>query len=510
MMQYIHIPYNNMEWVEVPKVIMVDQLWMWILDKNTILTSFPQRYGEDRQNASGVHKSIRRRLEQAKSNQIRSVFDLALVILDECANDVFNQEAAQDPKPPIIDIFSRSIGDLAHRQKLSRDGLRELTASASLLHKSTPQKARRIVQQLTRVNFEGLFLDDITKIVDELNIMINNSRQHRDIIGKFIQHAENILNPEGLLKDEKSRAFDTADSIASPSENGKFSTSSTETRLAIDQFFWFQRQAGDLLIRVDNRITELLGLLNRAEKTSKAINELHTLILQQASVLQAWQAGEEVGESLQHGRSIMVFTIVTIIFLPLSFMSSVFGMNNSNIGDNQMSFREQANYMFPISAGVILISIIFAFWRFPRTIFWSAYKVTETWLLVNTGLYGLWLYLVEKSQFFKIDVLLNKLEQNIEEMKEESIMARFAVLAVALYAALAQAAPAQTNCSVQIQDSAGGGTAAACSEANVSAGVTLVNGPHVQYTLSPTCELTITNGPFDSVTATASVKNGAC
>ena len=63
------------------KLIMVDQLWMWILDEQTIITSFPGRYGDD-QHLNGIHKSIRDRLKNA---DVRSVFDIALVVLTECS-----------------------------------------------------------------------------------------------------------------------------------------------------------------------------------------------------------------------------------------------------------------------------------------------------------------------------------------------------------------------------------------------------------------------------------------
>ena len=66
---------------------------------------------------------------------------------------------------------------------------------------------------------------------------------------------------------------------------------------------------------------------------------------QQASVIHAWQSVRQSDETIRHGRSIIVFTLATIIFvslttpsaqkvetanrtqLPLSFITSVFGMN---------------------------------------------------------------------------------------------------------------------------------------------------------------------------------------
>lgn len=76
---------------KVSRVVMVDQLWMWILDKQTIITSFPKRYGSNKSDPTGVHKSIRTRIKNARKNQIRSVFDVALIILDECSNTFFDR-----------------------------------------------------------------------------------------------------------------------------------------------------------------------------------------------------------------------------------------------------------------------------------------------------------------------------------------------------------------------------------------------------------------------------------
>jgi hypothetical protein len=76
---------------KISQLVMVDQLWMWVLDEQTIITAFPRRYGFNKNDLSGVHRSIRRRLESARRNQIRSVYDLALIILDECTNTFFDR-----------------------------------------------------------------------------------------------------------------------------------------------------------------------------------------------------------------------------------------------------------------------------------------------------------------------------------------------------------------------------------------------------------------------------------
>ena len=96
----------------VPRAVMVDQLWLWILDEQTILTCFPQRTGAGRKDPSGVHYSIRARLKDQSNpaNHVRSVFDLALIILRQCFDTFFDRTITPDKRPQVLDIFSESIG----------------------------------------------------------------------------------------------------------------------------------------------------------------------------------------------------------------------------------------------------------------------------------------------------------------------------------------------------------------------------------------------------------------
>jgi hypothetical protein len=125
------------------QIIMVDQLWMWVLDERTIITSFPRRYGYNKHDLSGVHRSIRERLGFARKNQIRSVYDLALIILDECSNTFFDRiktsvsvvrkfhertskrfhvtDTTQDSQPQVIDIFSEAIGNVVSSNDISHN-----------------------------------------------------------------------------------------------------------------------------------------------------------------------------------------------------------------------------------------------------------------------------------------------------------------------------------------------------------------------------------------------------
>lgn len=63
-----------------------------------------------------------------------------------------------------------------------------------------------------------------------------------------------------------------------------------------------------------------------------------------------------------HGKAILVFTIVTIIFLPLSFISSFFGMNFSDIRDMETTQRLFWIVAGSLTVGTVAFAIFVAFY----------------------------------------------------------------------------------------------------------------------------------------------------
>ncbi|KAK1856084.1 ankyrin repeat protein [Colletotrichum chrysophilum] len=391
---------------KVSRVVMVDQLWMWILDKKTIITSFPKRYGANKQDPSGVHKSIRTRIKNARKNQIRSVFDVALIILDECSNTFFDRTKTPDRHPQVMDIFGDAIGNLT----VSFHHLWHWTKRASQLYvsKFKYEDASHLHPPLLNINPEGKLQREIKDIIDELDIMININNKQKEVIKRFTKHVENIYDSSGEWRDNSRSPDDdrdyrkTASSRASSLERKLDESNEKEAKEVKEakrirererqEFIWFRKQAYDLISDVGDRVLELEGLRKSAESTAQGIKDLLDLKQQQASILQAWQSVKQADETVRQGRSIMIFTIVTIIFLPLSFMSSVFGMNNSTIGSDKMTFGDQANFM--------------------------SYKMLETWVLVYTGAYYVWLMVWDKyKKFMKSDDLLKNLEKEVNRIK---------------------------------------------------------------------------------------------
>lgn len=71
---------------KVPRLMMIDQLWMWIIDDQTIITCFPDHGDLHRYNhpeVPSLHRNIRDAIMKAGKGRIKCVFDLAVIILGE-------------------------------------------------------------------------------------------------------------------------------------------------------------------------------------------------------------------------------------------------------------------------------------------------------------------------------------------------------------------------------------------------------------------------------------------
>jgi hypothetical protein len=267
-----HCPHCGDNIRKVSRVVMVDQLWMWILDEHTIITCFPRRYGVNRKDSSGVHKSIRTRLKYARTKQIRSVFDLALIILDECSNSFFDRTKNQDKQPQAMDIFSEAIGAIV---RLSAASVLMICANAAKNVKQTlsfnylwfwadklakapdsksSTEISAVLTPLLNVSPEGMLQREIKDIIDELDIMIRIARQQKEVLKDFKKHVEKILDPDGDLT-KKAGATGASDKIKAKAE----------------QHHWFAITADDLVSDAQDNMEELSALKENATSTAASV-----------------------------------------------------------------------------------------------------------------------------------------------------------------------------------------------------------------------------------------------
>ncbi|PQE10394.1 ankyrin repeat protein [Rutstroemia sp. NJR-2017a WRK4] len=335
------------------RVIMVDQLWLYVLDDKTILTSFPKRMGRNKPDSSGVHRCIRNRLEKLQKShngQINSVYDLALIIMDECSRVFFDRTRPIDERPEVLDIFSAAIGNVSEMKTIAFEGFWDCL---DRLNGSATKKINTKVERMyLNINPEGVLLREAQDIIEELRMMEQIYDQQLTVAGDLSKSLEK-LNGQSEPQQE---TIHVLHSILAELKRANPSKASDEQKdsctLPTPRYIvpaTTLHNSFDFVDKVASRQQELQHLQSSAREVAEQLRDLLTLKQQQASIIEAVAALDRAEESVKQGRTIMVFTVITIIFLPLSFMSSLFGMNAQELSGSSggiMKLRAQFRLMF--------------------------------------------------------------------------------------------------------------------------------------------------------------------
>ncbi|KAK6221966.1 hypothetical protein LQW54_001186 [Pestalotiopsis sp. IQ-011] len=330
------------------RVVMVDQLWMWILDDNTIITAYPRRWGRNKPDPSGVHKSLRLRLEHRKE-VIKSTHHLAMIIMDQCSRVFFDRTQALDQRPEVMDLFAAAIGTVTEKTRIAYDHFWRAIA--------VDPHYKSLV-----INPEGVVLKEAQDIVEELMIMKRVYCEQLKVAKEFMRH---LTHPHGRHAAMSGDAVlinkfiaELKRAMAKDTEDDEHETLDLEAKIDEESV----HEAHDLIELLQARLSEILDLEESASRACIQIEGLLALKQQQASIVESRAALDTANESYKQGRTIQAFTIVTIVFLPLGFIAAFFGMNNIEINDAPwMSLWQQIKWMFGGTAVVIFISISLAF-----------------------------------------------------------------------------------------------------------------------------------------------------
>ncbi|RYP20955.1 hypothetical protein DL765_002492 [Monosporascus sp. GIB2] len=311
---------------DTTRVVMVDQLWLWILDDT-------------------------------------------LIIIDQCSRVFFDRTKPLDKRPEVMDLFASAIGNVTEITSIAYRIFWEHTA----LHAKNmlPNSPNKPGNQYLNINPEGLLSKEAQDITEELKIMKRIYTEQLNVVKDFKRHLFHPTvkdTPQGETALLKKLLLDVAkDQTAS--KDVIDSSNDKETRSESTAFEDTLHEAEGTLELIESRQAEIQDLEDSALRTCQQLQDLLSLKQQQASIVEAKAALQRADESVKQGRAIMAFTIVTIFFLPLGFFAAFFGMNNAEInGATWMSLNEQIKYMFGLSAVVIAIAISIAFSLWIRTI----------------------------------------------------------------------------------------------------------------------------------------------
>ncbi|PNH35808.1 hypothetical protein BJF96_g927 [Verticillium dahliae] len=367
------------------KIFMVDQLWLWILGEDTIITCCPVRWNSwetkrqrqaemptaetskpgfyikwfsgmvhnphaslVRQRGMGyrpmmigghsskeprasqpsrnwadgtwpelklddplnVSQIVNRHLLKQNRSAVESVFELAGLITT-CCVDLFDPHQVSEDYL-FLDFFENSIGQASDKVA---NYLRNFKGSVSEFK-------------------EGVVTEDIMDITSETELMIELD----DILDE-LHTLKLVLTDQKSVVQDMNRTLRESDRNASASAH--VNTKTLESHL--------------------QRIEQMEQAASKAEKT---LHRLVDLKQKQASLTEAWYARESARDTARQGKTVVVFTVVTIIFLPVSFIAAIFAIDSNGFRrdeDDKIPFGYMLTYILSIGLTISIPLIVIAF-----------------------------------------------------------------------------------------------------------------------------------------------------
>ncbi|OAQ78569.1 ankyrin repeat containing protein [Purpureocillium lilacinum] len=307
-----------------PKIFMVDQLWLWLLDDDTIISCCPMRWDswtvddtttgthptswDDFKLRDGdplnIYQAILRYLRDVRRPSITSARDLCFVITSFCL-------AAFDPLGTtedfhFFDFMERSIGDVSDQTADRLREFRELLDATALTGEFLSAEDIRIEQ-------ETKLLVEIEDIRDELGILRSVLGDQEGIVDELYPH---------LGVD----AASYTDHTATQGLRGFRVLKSNLARLnRMDSLTTKAVQSLRTLLKLKQQhasLSEAQSARRQTEHMAKQASLATTYNRRVANQISL--ARRQAEETARQGNVILLFTVVTVVFLPLSFITSFF------------------------------------------------------------------------------------------------------------------------------------------------------------------------------------------
>ncbi|KAK3294459.1 uncharacterized protein B0H64DRAFT_188360 [Chaetomium fimeti] len=342
------------------RLIMVDQLWCWVLDEKTVLSFFPS--GDLQYKHVGFTALYESVLESW--TLCESAWDLYALLVKEAASFIFRQDNKRFTD--LVETYRWAIGTKTASQTSYFEEYSQ-NHSAGDSSDSTALDDRRELRLVL----------DFADIIDELNMIRHLAETQREVI-KSLATALGRLDPADDSPTNRGGIVFRHNTFTCTGEghqvvNMNHGGTRIEAEVIRTIAQGIKGAASKTIISADETLDLLLAELGVMRKDAEYS---HKMLMDLLDLKQKAAALAEARSTSQQGRVVMLFTIVTIIFLPLSFFTSYFGQNISDItgDDKNPSSQELWRYGAPISVVVILSALLVAYFITKPEWFWFCGK----------------------------------------------------------------------------------------------------------------------------------------
>ncbi|KAJ3567999.1 hypothetical protein NPX13_g6570 [Xylaria arbuscula] len=315
-------------------LLMVDQLWLWVLeDEQTVITSLPNTW-DATENFNLVRYLTKHDLKKGNYRPvIQGPLDLANLIIRRSV------DLLHLPGPDGVTIhecFQSSITLIAYKQ------IRQFKKFMKLVEKLNKNE----IDQQQRAA-------EIMDIEDELKSIHRILVKQREVVTLF----EKLIKKQHKSEQgSKSKRVQSSDEMTYQGENSR-NTARENRHLAISNI-----ETIDGMIQQAKRVREEVSWYPKLDLVAAWSDP--TMVDQRSPQPQA-KTGQRMG-----GKITLVFTLFTVCFLPLSFISSLFAIqidaypHDPQTGEVNWPLGKSIGLLVGISTAVILvIALVYYAWR---------------------------------------------------------------------------------------------------------------------------------------------------
>ncbi|KAI9782817.1 MAG: hypothetical protein M1839_004568 [Geoglossum umbratile] len=315
-------------------VLMVDQLWLWIISDQTTVTFFPRRQSRPTEGRlyrqADLRNSIYNEVNGDLGRRCENSFELAALVTLHAVTVLFEHSSHSDLE--VFRIFEESISILTEKMTKSfkdfrLQGFRDKrfdydSDNHKIGIKERHKREAKVSEKQNRDDTSAML--ELRDIDDELNTLEKLFKQQTETIHqmKDIYRKSNyaLLSGHGLT---------------------------------------ILNEALEKLKEYSDQVKQMIESANR---TRKDFEKLLNLKQRQANVDEARLARYHADLASMQSRAVMIFTVFSVIFLPLTFFTGLFGMNISEwTGDRaNTSWHTVIKLSIPVSFAIILIALAIA------------------------------------------------------------------------------------------------------------------------------------------------------
>ncbi|KAK4223582.1 hypothetical protein QBC38DRAFT_45786 [Podospora fimiseda] len=260
--------------LEPPKLLMVNQLWLWKLGDGTIITAFPDRWHD------GPEHTLYEAIRQDIPNHVWKTSDMLIEYLVSACVTFPHISSNVRLGFDILDTFESWVGLLSFQEVTLFKDFRNFLKSSRREERSSGETHLSITEEV------GLTYE-LRDVVDELFILNRVCTTQKDLVTQYLQQ------PYKRRQETNSGA---------------------------------QLNGWNALQDVERFIEHTERLENKAKKVIENLDKLVQIKQAQSALHESRVATVEAERAHRLNNYIMLFTVVTVVFTPLSFMTSIFAL----------------------------------------------------------------------------------------------------------------------------------------------------------------------------------------